>query len=108
MNQHAEVSANVNLRIKWAVTAAIDEVPREMRWWLRAHLVEPRAVVLCTSSDTGTREAFWLVTDHVGLDDAPCRIVFDGIAFGLEMTFDDGVSYLVHRFGSLTEAVQSI
>jgi hypothetical protein len=108
MNLQADASSSVSLQIQRAITAALNELPLGMRWWVRAHLIEPRSVELCTSADTGTHATFWLVTDHVGLDDAPFRIVFGGSAFGLEITLEDGVSYLVHRSASFAEAVASL
>jgi hypothetical protein len=107
MTLQAQASASpVSGQVHREVTAALNELPLWLRWWVRAHLVEPRPVELCTNPDTGAHGTFWLVTDHVGLDDAPFRIVFDGTGFGLEMTLEDGVAYLVHRAASFAEAVE--
>ncbi len=108
MNLQADASAAVSLQIQRAVDTSLNELSVCLRWWVRAHLIAPRSIVLCTHGNSGTHEVFWLVTDHVGLDDAPLRVVFDGSAFGLEMTLEDGVSYLVHRAASFAEAAQSI
>jgi hypothetical protein len=104
MNVRAD--AGISDRIQRAVTEGLNQLPLWLRWWVRAHLVEPRAIMLCTDADTGTCAAFWQITDHVGLDDAPFRIVYDGSVFGLEMRLEDGVSYLVHRAASFAEAVE--
>ena len=108
MHLHADVSDLTRCQIQRAVTAALTQLPLGLRYWVRAHLVEPRSIILCTSPDTWTHATFWLVTDDVGFDDTPMRIVFDGTAFGLAMTLEDGVSYFVHRSASFAEAVESM
>jgi hypothetical protein len=106
MNLKAD--ADIGNRIQHAVALGLGQLPLWLRWWVRAHLIPPRPVVLCTNPDCATRARFWLVTDHIGLDDAPFRIVFDGSEFGLEITLEDGVAYLVHRVASFAEAVRCL
>jgi hypothetical protein len=103
-----QTDTSINARVQQAVRDASKELPPSLRVWVWAHLVEPTQVVLCTNRDTGTQAPFWLVTDHVGLDDAPFRIVFDGRQFGLELTLEDGVAYLIHRAASLAQAVECL
>lgn len=107
MNLQAD-ACGVARQIQLAVSTGLDELCLGMRCWVRAHLVAPRSIVLCTNPDTGEQATFWLVTDHVGIDDAVFRIVFDGTEFGLEITLEDGVSYFVHRSASFAAAVQSM
>jgi hypothetical protein len=104
LEEHACVTA----RIQQDVADGLEHSPLWLRWWVRAHLVEPRPIVLCTNPATGTRGTVWLVTDDAGLDDSPLRIVFDGSQFGLEVRLEDGVSYLVHRAASFNEAVECL
>jgi hypothetical protein len=106
MNLH--VGQDIDERIQQEVAEGLSELPIWLRWWVRAHLIPPRPVVLCTDPDCAARATFWLVTDHVGLDDAAFRIVFDGSGFGLELTLEDGVAYLVHRAARLAEAVDCL
>jgi hypothetical protein len=108
MATQADASDSVISRIQRTVIAALDDLPIGMRWWVRAHLIEPRFVVLCTDPDVGTCAGFWLVTDHMGIEDAPFRVVSDGTVFGLEITLDDGVSYLVHRSASFADAIEAM
>jgi hypothetical protein len=101
-----QTNTSIDARVRQAVREASNKLAPSLRCWVKAHLVEPRPIELCTNQGTGTHAAFWLVTDHVGIDDAPLRIVFDGNQFGLEMTLEDGVSHLIHRASSFAEAVQ--
>lgn len=73
-------------RIAAKVGSSMPELDPHLHAWARAHLVEPRRIELFMQ-DRGTR-LFWLVTDHVGSDDANCRVVYDPHLdrFGLEFT----------------------
>ena len=103
-----EIDAIARVRFLRAVNEALPQLTLSLRVWLEVHLIVPRAHELCTNRDHGTRETVWLITDHTGAGDAPFRIVFDGLAFGLEITLEDGVSYLVHRSPSLVDAVECL
>jgi hypothetical protein len=98
----------VRSRIAAAVRAELNTLPVWLRTWVRMHLVVPRPITLCTDPDTAARAHFWLVTDHVGLDDSPMRIVWDEQGFGLETTLEDGVAYLACRTASFADAVGAL
>jgi hypothetical protein len=104
MSVHTE--EGIAERIRAEVNGALNDLPLWLRWWVRAHLIDPRPIYLCTNAETGAHGSFWLVTDHVGMDDAPFRVVYDSGGFGLEMMLEDGLSYLVHRASSFAEAVE--
>jgi hypothetical protein len=105
MDQQTDV---VRTRIRDAIDQDLTGLQPWLRAWVSAHLIDPHPVTLVTDPDTGAHARFWLVTDHVGLDDSAMRVVWDEAGFGLETTLDDGVSYLARRARSFADAVTSL
>jgi hypothetical protein len=90
------------------ISRDLERLPPALARWVHSHLVAPSPIVLSTDPDGRIMRTFWLVTDHIGSDDAPCRVVFDGVAFGLAITVDSGVEWYVGPIGSFAKAVQNL
>jgi hypothetical protein len=97
-------------RIKKLVEEDLPNLPPHIREWTIEHLVKPRQVDLSLESNGEGIIKLWLVTDHVGKNDASCRVVFDNEKgwFGLEMTLVNGVNWFMGFYGDFTEAVNGI
>jgi hypothetical protein len=95
-------------QVEQLMARSIEGLPFCQRWWLRAHLIDPRPIMLRIDPATISYLPSWLVTDHIGLDDAPFRVVCDGSSFGLELALDDGDSYAARLSLTLEEAVSSL
>ena len=80
------------------------------RDWLRAHLVPPRPIELARKTDGESTEAFWLITDHIGREDASFRIVFDDVMrrYGIECTILNNICLFAGFRASLVDAVTDI
>ena len=81
-----------------------------LKKWFRTHLVEPRLVRISADPNGNSPKDLWLVTDHVGEEDASCRIVYDegNQVFGLETTLDSGVEWYMGSYGSFSKTVESM
>jgi hypothetical protein len=104
----AQRSDTVADLIAEAVAKEMPSLPSCLRYWVQAHLVTPRPILLSRDSEGHSTASYWLVTDHVGIDDAPCRVVFDGDAFGLAMTLENGTECFMGRAASFADAVQNM
>ena len=86
-------------------------LPDNLRSWAERHLIAPREVTVWRDPERTTAATVWLLTDHVGHEDASARVVFDPAmqAFGLEMTLEDGTEwYMGAREGGFADAVWTI
>jgi hypothetical protein len=103
-------SDTLAVQIAVEVAKGMRTLPCGLRDWVEAHLVVPRPIVLSRDPDGQREETFWLVTDHVGVDDAPCRIVFnrEELAFGLAMTLENGRECFIGQVASFADAVQNM
>jgi hypothetical protein len=91
--------------------ADLATLPENLRLWAERHLVTPREVTLWCDPERTTQTKVWLLTDHVGHDDASSRIVFDPAAkaFGLEMTLEDNTEWYMGPYeGGFADVVQHI
>ncbi|SRR6266566_3719370 len=72
--------------IKMKVAEGLAVMAPHLQEWLRTHLIEPRPVRISAGPNGNSMKDLWLVTDHVGEEDASCRIVYDegNQEFGLE------------------------
>ena len=81
-----------------------------LRSWARNHLIQPRRVRLSIDPEGNSLKPFWLVTDHVGIDDSAYRIAYDESerVFGLELTLDTGVEWYCGPHGTFFETVEGM
>lgn len=79
-------SMDVREEIGMRVEAAIPRMSPRFAAWAREHLIDPRQIELHVSFEGNETTVVWLVTDHVGKNDASSRVVFDAEfgMFGLE------------------------
>ncbi|SRR5216683_1947428 len=96
--------------IKMKVAEGLAVMAPHLQEWLRTHLIEPRPVRISADPNGNSMKDLWLVTDHVGEEDASCRIVYDegNQEFGLETTLDSGVGWYMGSYGSFSDTVESM
>jgi hypothetical protein len=92
-------------RIADHVAGALHRLPFCTRCWLERQ-VEPRPVSLSLDAEGRMSRTFWVATDHTGVDDAPCRIEFDGASFGLAIALDTGVECFTGPVGSFADVME--
>lgn len=107
MNDAMEGAEEIRAR----VAADLPRLGRSLRAWAEAHLIPPRLVELAGDPDGKTRVLVWLVTDHVGREDANYRVVYDpdAAAFGLEMTLSSGMQwYMGPHEGGFADVIEGM
>ena len=94
-------STNIRKHVEDLVSKDLTKIPEDLREWVRAHLIDPRRVMLSVDMDGEQYEEFRLITDHSGHNDSPCRIVYheEGDVFGLEQTLENGVEWFMGFYG---------
>ena len=92
------------------VTEGLAVLAPHLQAWVRDHLIKPRRVRLSVEPNGNHSKDFWLVTDHVGRNDASYRLVYNETeqAFGLECTLDTGVEWYMGDYGSFSETVENM
>ncbi len=103
-------SGEIEERIISKVTEGLAVLAPHLQRWVCAHLMQPRQIRLSTDLHGNSFKDFWLVTDHVGIEDSSSRIVYDEDeqAFGLEVTLDTGVEWYMGSYGSFSETVENM
>jgi hypothetical protein len=103
-----------NKEIQELITTKVAEglavLAPHLQSWVRDHLIEPRQVRLSIDPEGKSFNDFWLVTDHLGTNDASYRLVYNEAqqAFGLECTLDTGVEWYMGDYGSLSGTVENM
>ena len=99
-----------NVRIAAHVAATLQRVDGVLRAWVDAHLIEPRQIESLVDRDLAATKRVWLVTGHIGIEDASYRVVYDeGMdTYGLETTLADGRSWYMGPYGTFVEAVEAM
>ncbi len=96
-------------RIQSLVAVDLRQMPPQLRAWAEQHLVEPRPTTRVHITDELTLP-LWLVTDHTGVNDAACRVVYqpDEDVFGLDTCLPDGTKRFMGLYGSFAESVENM
>jgi hypothetical protein len=97
-------------RIRAKISESVVLLAPHLRSWAEAHLIAPRQVRLSLDPDGTSSKDLWLVTDHVGTNDASYRVVYDDETdgFGLECTLETGVEWYMGDYGSFAETVENM
>jgi hypothetical protein len=109
-NQNPRANTEIVAVVNQAVASALPRLSGHRRSWLTTHLTKPRAITASRDPDGAVRVEVWLVTDHVGENDASSRVVYDPAerAFGLLTELQDGVLWYGGPYASLVAAVENI
>jgi hypothetical protein len=103
---------DVRNRIGVLVDVGLPQLPPSQRVWAEEHLASPPRRETFAAHDDGSGEvSLWLVTDHTGVRDASCRVVFDPERehFGLVMDLQGGVKWFLGLYaGTFADAVMAI
>lgn len=82
-----------------------------LKQWFLTHLIEPTKISLDNSILTLHQNIFWLITDHIGINDSSYRIIHSldkPYNFGLEMTNDLGKHGFLGFYGNLKETLENM
>ena len=101
---------DIPTRVSAHVREVANRVSIEEQAWLRSHVVTPRLIRLSNSLSGPETIGVWLVTDHIGVNDASYRIVYlaENDAFGYECTLEDDREFFVGQVGTLEDALEGL
>jgi hypothetical protein len=106
MDKNNEVKRLIVKRVK----KDLSKLPRHLRDWGKAHLIAPRRITFYSNLETGETDSGWLVTDHTGVQDSSCCVIYDEALdmFGLITELHDGRVYCLGFYGGFAETIESL
>jgi hypothetical protein len=106
----ADRGMTTSQQISDSVNSAMPKLASHLKDWVQAHLTMPRRITLATDHDGLECAEFWLVTDHIGVNDSSYRIVCDDSMgmFGIECTLESGAHWMMGISGDFVKAVEGM